>query len=126
VFNSQDWDRLHGEYYAGDIRAELPIAVLTGAAESLAWFRKAHEALFEVLVPAGIDIHGRTVVADLNVRFIAWGDTDFVPGLRPAHAGDVVDVPMRATYRLNDADRVERLDVTFTGPPAVTRLGAGS
>ena len=118
-FNSQDWDGLHREFFAEDVRAEFPIVTLTGAAESLAWYRKAHEGLHEILVPARIDVDadGRTIVADLTVRFIALADTDFIPGRALARPGEVTDVPMRATYRLNEDDRIARLDVVFTGPP---------
>lgn len=124
AFNSQDWELVHREFYAEDVVVRFPIATLTGAAESLAWFHKAHEVLFEVLSPVRVEIaeDGREVVADLAVRFIALGDTDFVPGLSPARAGDVVDVPMRATYRYDAADLITELDVIFTGPPAPGRI----
>ncbi|HEX3780050.1 MAG TPA: nuclear transport factor 2 family protein [Pseudonocardiaceae bacterium] len=127
AFNSQDWDLVHHEFYAEDVSVRFPIARLSGAAESLAWFRTAHEALFEVLAPMRIDLaeDGREIVADLAVRFIALGDTDFAPGRSPAHAGDVADVPMRATYRFDADDRITRLDVIFTGPPVQGRISRG-
>ena len=124
AFNGQDWDLVHHQFYAEDVHVQFPIATLTGAAESLAWFRAAHEAMFEVLLPTRIELaaDGREIVADLAVRFIAVGDTDFIPGPGVAHAGDVADVPMRATYRLDADDRITRLDVIFTGPPVQSRI----
>ncbi|GAA2794443.1 nuclear transport factor 2 family protein [Crossiella cryophila] len=125
AFNSQDWDLVHREFYAEDIEVRFPIAAFAGAAASLDWFRLAHEALVEVLVPRRIEFAhgGREIVADLDVRFIALGETGFAPGLSPARHGDTVDVPMRAVYRLDAADRISHLSVVFTGPPAPGRIG---
>ncbi|WP_101607248.1 nuclear transport factor 2 family protein [Amycolatopsis sp. BJA-103] len=125
AFNGQDWDLVHREFYAEDIRVRFPVATLTGRAESLAWFRTAHEALFEVLVPKGVRISpdGGETVADLAVRFVALDDTDFIPGPGTARAGDTADVAMRATYLSGVDGLITHLDVDFTGPPVPGRIG---
>jgi len=124
AFNSQDWDLVHREFYAEDFRAEFPIAKLASGAESLAWFHKAHEALFETLVPVEIEIaeDGRSIAAALQVQFIALGDTAFMPGLNPARAGDAANVPMTVMYEIDEHDRITRIDVAITGRPTIFRL----
>jgi SnoaL-like protein len=119
AFNAQDWDRVAGQFYAPDIEVSFPIATLSGRDQVLAWFAPAHEALFETLVPHGIEFSdgGRTVVADLSVQFILLDSTSYSPLREQGEAGDVVTVAMRARYRLNEDDLISSLTVEFTAPP---------
>ena len=119
AFNAQDWQRVASQFYAPDIELDFPIATLSGRDEALVWFAAAHEALFETLVPHVIAFSdgGRTVVAELSVQFILLGPTSRSPLGDQGEAGDVVTVPMRAHYTVDEDDLITSITVEFTAAP---------
>lgn len=126
LFNGQDWDSVCREFYAPRIRIEFPVVVLSGRDEAMSWFRRAHESLFETLMLGTVDIRddGALIVANLRVQFILLGPTDYSPTGEPGQAGDIVEVPMKAQYEVDESGLFKSLIVTFTGPPQKGRITA--
>lgn len=124
AFNGQDWPRIFKDFYDPDIVARFPVVELTGCDEVYAWYVKAHESLFEVLVPKTVEIAdgGASLVADLAVHFVLLESTPYSPAGPNGKAGDTLEIPMRAVYALNERDLVTSLDVSFTGPPSQARI----
>jgi hypothetical protein len=121
--NSQNWDLVHREFYAKDLQLVTPVGRLSGRATSLAWYKEAHQEIFETHSPMTIDFleNGRRIVADLWAHFILLGDTTLSPG-GPGEYSDVVDIPMQAKYRVDDDDKFTKVEIVFTAPPAHSRL----
>jgi hypothetical protein len=124
AFNSQDWDVVCCDFYAPGIRFNLPMGVFVGRDEVLAWLIKAHELLFEILVPTAVDIQGggSVLAADLNVHFIALASTAHLPGGEIGEQGERREVPMNARYEVDENGLITSLTVTFTGPSRKGRI----
>ncbi|SDY91227.1 SnoaL-like domain-containing protein [Amycolatopsis xylanica] len=113
AFNSQDWKRVHTEFYTPDVVIDFPVARFDNAADSLTWFEKAHESIFETLIVRTFRTDGHTLVVDLDVHFILLADTPMSPKGPEGRAGDNFEVPMLAVYDIAPDGRIARLTVTF-------------
>jgi hypothetical protein len=124
VFNSQDWARLHLDFYTEHIAVDFPVAKFCGAEASLTWFAAAHEGVVETLVPVTVQVShdGSEAWADLAVHFIVTGgETRNLPDPRAGTTGDHLEIPMRAYYKWADA-KIEKLSVEITAPGRWSRL----